>query len=395
MTMPTTMTRSFVCSISLLCAGACHAPDARTDAPEGAGAGVGAEGVAVDAMAAAHAAAELETQFSLALSAFDRGAYDRAADLFVQTLLKVPRDPSGDALRHHLVQHIAWSLLGSYDMSGDASRLDEGEALLERYLVRHEQLLPQAHGPREAIYGLLGEFASRRAGQNPRYVREELLALSEATMHSIREPASSRRGRNEDRMVREIEVDTIEWATLDDPEVQLYFRDIRYTGVSVFERPGDPFNHTRVLVRGWVSKREFVAAGRLAFASLREARPALETCYELALARGDVNLFERVEIGLAWTQGRLDQVEFVDALHFDEASRDCLSAALYGAQPEAAGEALAGAGGAAQARLQLSFLVQPERWPGRGDVDWDYFDSAAPIGPGEIGAGAVPEDVSY
>ena len=214
--MTTPKTRSFVCSISVLACAACRAPAPATEAPRSKAARASEPEIETETFVDARTQAELETQFSLALTAFDRGAYDRAAELFVQTLLKVPREPSGDELRHLLVQHIAWSLIGSYDMSGDATKLDEGEAMLERYIVKHEQLLPLAHGDREVIYALLGEYASRRAGENPRYVRDELVALTEATSRNLRRGQSGARGHGS-TMVRLTEKRTTKIAAKKNP----------------------------------------------------------------------------------------------------------------------------------------------------------------------------------
>jgi hypothetical protein len=231
--------------------------------------------------------AELEARYRLAIEAFDKGAYDDAAAQFAQMLVHVPQDVGGDALRHLLIQHVGWSLLGSYDMSGDSSKLDSGEAILDRYLVKHEQLRPTATDERVEIYELLGEYSLRRDDKPPTNANAHLQALVRETHANLQRPAPSKHAPNEDRRVREIEVDTIRWGSLDDPQVQAYLRDLRYTGISMFELD-KPYNHTRVLVRGWVGQPQQAGepASQRSYDILRLARPTLERCYEEALGRG-------------------------------------------------------------------------------------------------------------
>lgn len=324
---------------------------------------------------------DLEARYHLAVVSFDQGRYDDAAAQFAAVLLRVPQDPSGDHLRHLLVQHIGWSLLGAYDMSGDLSKLDSGEAILERYLVKHEQLLPKFTAEREDIYELIGEYSLRRDGGTPPNANAQLRALVRETERSIERPTSSKRKSNEDRKVRIIEVDTIRWATLDDPKIQRFLRDPRYAGSSLFENLGDPYNPVRVLVRGWVTKAKQSGgkrAARRAYTMLRAARPTLARCYEEALGRG-ADILERVDLDLRWDASGLDGVSITAPPSFDTQASRCVVEGLRDAIPVDA-SATQDDRGNARAKLHLSFFVQPERWPPR--------DS------GEINQGARPEDTS-
>ncbi len=345
--------------VGLFVAAACHASPSATKPPP----------------AVEHAGpstnADLEARYRLAIDAFDRGAYDDAAQQFSQMLLRVPRDPSGDALRHLLIQHIAWSLLGSYDMTRDPSKLDSGEAMLERYLLEHEQLLPAAKGEREEIYELLGEYALRRDDQPPSDANAQLQELVRDTHANLQRPEWNKRGHTEDRMVREIEVHTQKWATLEDPRVQSYFRDLRYTGGSMFDVVR-PYNPARVLVRGFVGRPLRVGdpANRHAYAALREARPELASCYEDALGRGAETL-ERVELELRFGASAAEIVATERSSGDDEFSRCVIDALRDGAKPSE---------GEHHAELRLTFFVQPARYP--------------PMDTGEITKGASPEDVT-
>lgn len=323
--------------------------------------------------------ADLEARYRLAIESFDRGAYDDAAAQFAQMLLRVPQDPSGDPLRHLLIQHVAWSLLGSYDMSSDASKLDSGEAILERYLVKHEQLRPAATDERAEIYALLGEYTLRRDDVPPTSANAHLQALVRETHANLQRPVASRRQANEDRMVREIEVDTVRWASLDDPWIQAYLRDPRYAGASMFEHGGEPYNPTRVLVRGWVGKSQEAsgASNRRTYDMLRAARPALERCYEEALGRGAGTL-ERLDLELRWDPGSPVEIEITEQTIPDSQISSCVVAALREeAEPDVT---QADAVDDARTDLHLTFFVQPPRWP--------------PRDPGDITRDVLPEDAS-
>lgn len=351
---------SSIALVALFAAAACHASPSTAKPPP-----------TVDD-AGPSTNAELETRYRLAIAAFDRGAYDDAAQQFSQMLLRVPRDPSGDALRHLLIQHVAWSLLGSYDMTRDPSKLDSGEAMLERYLVKHEQLLPEAKGEREEIYELLGEYALRRDDQPPSDANAHLQELVRDTHANLQRPEWDKRGHTEDRMVREVEVHTRKWATLADPRVQSHFRDLRYTGGSMFDVVR-PYNPARVLVRGFVGHplRLRDPANRHAYAALRDARPELAICYEDALGRG-AEMLERVELELRFGASAAEIVTTERSSGDDEFSRCVIDALRDGAKP--------GAEGQRHAELRLTFFVQPARYP--------------PVDTGEITKGASPEDVT-
>jgi hypothetical protein len=340
------------------------------------------------ASAVAERVSDTESRYLLALTMFERGAYDDAAALFTQLFLSQPHDPSGDRLRHLLVQHIGWSMLGSYDVSGADSLLDGGESTLERYLVKHEQLFPAALGQRVDIYALLDEYSLRREDVPPPDAEDRLYALFHETYANIERPTPRRSKSGEDRMIREIEVDAIPWAKLSDPRVQRQLRDLRFIGASLMEQPGEPYNPRRVLVRGWASGSKRGPSGpgrRQAYTTLRTARPTLERCYAAALGRG-AEVVERVELALRWVGGEVADVEVDRSGGLDEQASRCLVRALRNAD--------VGADEETQAQLHLTFFIQPERWSGRSEIDYDYFGPQRSAGGGEINRSARPEDAS-
>lgn len=191
-------------------------------------------------------------------------------------------------------------------------------------------------------------------------------------------------------MVRVVVVERerrVHFAERDDPGVAAFHRDLRYTGPSLFERGGEPFNPTRVLVRGWISSSEGRGASRQSFAALRQARPALEQCYEQALIRGAPSVV-RTQVELRWGGGARGVARLDGPTRFDGSAQACLSAALEAA----------GSGGVEQpegrARLHLTFFVQAARWPDSRTPDHDDGGPWVPDKGGQINRGAAVEDVS-
>ncbi|WP_146158148.1 hypothetical protein [Enhygromyxa salina] len=315
---------------------------------------------------------ELVGRYGLALTAFDRGEYQLAADMFTQLLLALPPDPREDHLRHLLVQHIGWSLLGHYDVDADVAALDRGEQTLERYLVRHEALLPTAHAEREVIYALLGEYQLRRDGKPPPDANARLVALVEATQTGF-ERQSARSGQAaDDALVRVIEVEAIPWAHLDDPRVQAFLRDPRALGPTLFDKPGQPLNPTRVLVRGRVHPTD-AGTGKRAHALLKLARPAAERCYEGALSRG-AGIVERVRLDLTWAPSGLPEVNFGGDHQLDAAAQTCVREAVREADGAAEGRPAPG-----HVELRLTFFVQFETaGPDKYALDTDSFGLTSP-----------------
>lgn len=324
---------------------------------------------------------ELALRYQLALQAFNHGAYEDAASLFSQVLLEVPQDSSGDGLRHLLIQHIGWSLLGAYDMHGAPESLDAGEQMLERYLVKHEELLPDAVAEREAIYELLGEYQIRRDGQSPPSAHDRLEALVEQTKTGFEEQlAAGQRKVFDDGPVRVIEVDKINWATLDDPQVwQFFAHDASRLGAWNFDYAADLYNPTRVLVRGWVHHAGLDPTGRKqSYALVRAARPELERCYEQALVDG-AELVERVDLDIAGQAGAPAEVDLDDAHDLGPGATSCVRSAMRSAAARVGAQAEA-----YEAKLSLTFFVQFEnRGPGRADEQFggDYAFGAEPLDP--------------
>ncbi|EDM78781.1 hypothetical protein PPSIR1_32322 [Plesiocystis pacifica SIR-1] len=348
--------------------GKAEAPSSKSAGASGFGAGLGRE---------------LAARYALGLEQFNGGHYREAAATFSATFAKVPAEPIGDDLRHLLVQHAAWSLLGVYDTHKDEQALDQGEALLEAYLAKHEAIFPEAAYPdapaeREAIYALLGEFGLRREGQPPPDANARLTVLVEQTSQALYE-----RGRpkphepnNDDAPVRVIEVETTPWARVDDPRVQQYFQHLGDLGPSLvnggLQGPGN-FNPTRVLVRGQVHRARKASGGRAVAPArelLKSARQGIERCYEDALGRGAA-LVERVGVELSWDEGRLESLDLEGEPSFDERAQTCVSLALETAVVHGNGGL-----GTASAELDLTLFVQPERRPGKAHIDYEAFGFA-------------------
>jgi len=312
---------------------------------------------------------ELVGRYGLALTAFDRGDYALAADMFAQIMLALPPEPDHDQLRHLLVQHLGWALLGCHDLDGDIAALDRGEQTLERYLVKHEALLPDAHGEREVIYALLAEYQLRRDGEPPPDANARLVALVDQTQAGFLRQLPAPHPATEDALIREIEVETFPWARLDDPRVQAFFRDPRRLGPTLFDKPGEPLHPTRVLVRGWVHRSEASAGGRpgkRAYGLLRRARPAAARCYERALSRG-AEIVERVRLDLSWDASGLTEVELDGTHELDPAAQRCVREALREADRSSSTPA-----SPASVELRLTFFVQFEQaGPGKGALDTD------------------------
>ncbi|HVI01298.1 MAG TPA: hypothetical protein VM869_21420 [Enhygromyxa sp.] len=310
---------------------------------------------------------ELAMRYAMALALFDRGDYESAAALFTQVLLELPQDPSGDVLRHALIQHVAWSLLGSFDVGGDAAALERGEALLERYLERHESLFPHADGERVVIYELLAEYQLRRDGQPPPDANERLVELVEHTQANFRSTIKARSRAIDDSDVRVIEVDKVPRGRLDDPKVAWFFTG-GLLGPSLYDKPGKPLNPTRVLVRGVVSKARPPSERARTYELLRAARPAAERCYEDALGRG-ADIVERVRLDLTWDATGLADIDVVGASDLDQPATTCVRTALRTAE-----RSLAHTPRRARAQLDLTFFVDFERGgPGKLELDTDRF----------------------
>jgi hypothetical protein len=313
---------------------------------------------------------ELALRYRLGIDTFDRGAYEDAAALFAQLLLEVPQDPSGDDLRHLLVQHIGWSLLGAYDMRGDPGWLDEGEQMLERYLAKHEALLPDANAQREDIYELLGEYQDRRAGQPPASANARLVALVETTKSGFEQQlALGRQRAYDDGPVRVIEVETIPWAKLGDRRTRKFFAaDGSSLGAWLRPEP-DPLHPTRVLVRGRVLTPGLGdATHKHARELVKAARPELERCYERALVRG-ADLLERVNLELVWHAGSLAELELGGVHGLDGEDSTCVREAMLAADQQVESRS-----GESRARLGLTFFVQFEApGPGGGGDSIDAY----------------------
>ena len=298
---------------------------------------------------------ELDRRYRAALTEFDAGHYEVAARQFAELLLRLPVDASGDRLRHQLIQHIGWSLLGSYDVRGDATALDRGEAMLERYLTKHEQLLPAATAERETIYELLGEYQLRRDGEDPPDAHAELVELVGETLADFQGRRERAPKHSTDHKVRTIEVDTRGFARRDHPRVQAYFNDPRDLGPSLLDVHAVQLHPTRVLVRASV-KRSRRAPGRAVNsrtrALVRSARLELERCYAEALSRG-ADTVERLELGLDWSARALSTVQVEDQAGLDDRATDCVRAALRRADAASTAEAAV-----AEALLELTFFVQ-------------------------------------
>ena len=99
---------------------------------------------------------------------YARGEYSQAVELWRQAIVKLPPTADADELRHALILRRAYGQLMAWRYQGDEAHLHDAQQMLERYLVRHEELLgntEDALAQRGEVYELL--FEVERALEPP------------------------------------------------------------------------------------------------------------------------------------------------------------------------------------------------------------------------------------
>lgn len=291
---------------------------------------------------------------------FAEGRYPEAVALWGHALLQLSPDASADTVRHKLLARMGHGLLQAYGATGDPSFLADGKAMCELYLAKHEALFGETEGAlaeRGDFYELLHEFEWRLEASVEAAASQQPSGAASAAAASMAEKAAEPQAQPEaeaeptaqtvatagvelddgDELQRFIRVRRVQWAKLDDPEVQAYFRDQRFLGPSLLDYGNDWAQEPRVLVRVAGLPRPLDAqadavrrqtARRLGFAVVDHARPALRRCYELAMTRDPV-MAARVDVSLTVDRdGTVDQPLLVGGSLVDAEGDVCLAQAL-------------------------------------------------------------------
>ncbi|MEM7154661.1 MAG: hypothetical protein AAF799_17565 [Myxococcota bacterium] len=111
---------------------------------------------------------------------FARGEYSQAVELWRQAIVKLPPTSDADDLRHALILRRAYGQLMAWHHQGDEAHLHDAKQMLERYLVRHEELLgttDDALAQRGEVYELL--FEVERALEPPPVVQTSELRVDD------------------------------------------------------------------------------------------------------------------------------------------------------------------------------------------------------------------------
>lgn len=102
-----------------------------------------------------------QTYYLAGEAAYDATDYGQASALWKRAVIELPRREAYDGLRHKLLIRASHGQLMAYGATGDRAYLDEGIAMLEAYLERHEELLgdsADARAQREQVFELVGEM---------------------------------------------------------------------------------------------------------------------------------------------------------------------------------------------------------------------------------------------
>lgn len=308
--------------------------------------------------------------YKLGEQRYAEGRYPEAVALWGHALLQLSPDASADAVRHKLFARMGHGLLMAHASTGDPQFLADGKEMCELYLAKHEELFgdtEKARAARGDFYELLYEFewrlenAAEPSADEPSSDTASVAAASMGEVARTAEAAKAPKAAETpaetpaetestaeiaaadveidegDELYRFIKVRKIEWATLDDPSVQAYHADDRFLGPSLLDYGSEPVQGPRVLVRVAGLPRPLDAeasastrkvARRLAYEVIRRARPALQQCYEVAMARSPV-LDTRVDVSLTVERdGTVKQPLLVAGSLIDAEGDVCLAEAL-------------------------------------------------------------------
>lgn len=102
-----------------------------------------------------------QTYYLAGEAAYDATDYGQATSLWKRAVIELPRREAYDGLRHKLLIRASHGQLMAYAKTGDRAYLEEGVAMLEAYLDKHEQLRgdsDDAQAERTEIFELVGEM---------------------------------------------------------------------------------------------------------------------------------------------------------------------------------------------------------------------------------------------
>lgn len=233
--------------------------------------------------------------------AYEDGRFEDAVALFRQALLALPRTQAADDLRHALVLRVAHTQLLAWNTTGRGAHLTDARAMLERYVVVHEQLLgngEHAQAQRGEVYELLYEVESALDPEpetDDATVRGNV-SEADAPGESSDPPPDDHAGEQlTPQMVRKIRVRDSRLASLDDPRVGQRLRSDFSDPVAglVLTNGVDGLLHgPRPLVRIMgarvaddIEATDRRLARKAALSAVRAARVGLRDCYRRAYAR--------------------------------------------------------------------------------------------------------------
>jgi len=233
--------------------------------------------------------------------AYGDGRFEDAVALFRQALLALPQTEASDDLRHALVLRVAHTQLLAWNSTGRAAHLTDARAMLDRYVIVHEQLLggsKDAQAQRGEVYELLYEVERALEPDEEDYaVTGSDGSTNPEASAQEREPSTDDHGGEllTPRLVRKVRVRDTRLASLDDPRVEQRLRSSFSDPVAglVLTNGVDGLIHgPRPLVRilgarvaDDVAATDRRLARRAALSAVRAARVDLRDCYRRAYAR--------------------------------------------------------------------------------------------------------------
>ena len=166
--------------------------------------------------------AESRELYAIGEVAYDDGRYGDAVALFRQALLALPQTAAADDLRHALILRIAHTQLLAWDATGSDAYLTDAQAMLERYVIVHEQIAgdgEQAQADRGEVYELLYEVESALEPDETEPPDSDSDADSDSDSDSDEVDDHAGETLTPD-MVRKVRVRDSRLASLDDPRVK-------------------------------------------------------------------------------------------------------------------------------------------------------------------------------
>ena len=237
--------------------------------------------------------------YALGEARYSEGYLGEAVELWKHSLVALPPNEHNDELRHKLVLRIAHGQLMKWSVSNETAPLRDAQAMLYRYLEKHEALFgdsDRANRERSDVYEILYEVETRlpggeefEAAQADGSEEVEEVEAEETETATADAYVPSTKGE-----VRKIKVKT-QRPSVDDPEMRAKLR-------SEFANPENGYvlaapelvtlHDTRVLVRGGPprvvdgdARGARKKARRAARSLVDAARADLEKCFTAAISR--------------------------------------------------------------------------------------------------------------